>query len=149
MAVKTDAWVVHAGEKGAPPKPTELVRETFEFADPGPDEALVSPLYGCMEGNMGHVLDRRPIDICVARGEPKCVVGNAGVVRVEKAGPECKTVKDGNYAYRIEALRDGKSVSATGYQVGTVTGIAVAGKEPTVIVNGLSEVRFADVKRIE
>lgn len=98
MPVKTDAWVVHAGEKGAPPKRTELVRETFEFADPGPNEALVSPLFGCMEGNMGHILDRRPIDICVARGESRCVAGNAGVVRVEKAGPNCKTVKDGDVA---------------------------------------------------
>ena len=60
-----------------------------------------------------------------------------------------KTVKDGNYAYRIEAVANGKPVSATAYQLGTVTGIAVAGKEPTVIVNGLSEVRLADVKRIQ
>ena len=64
-------------------------------------------------------------------------------------GDDGKTVKDGNYAYRIEAVADGKPVSATAYQVGTVTGIAVSGKEPTVIVNGLAEVRFADVKRIE
>ena len=33
MSVKTDAWVLHAGEKGAPPVKTELVREEFEFAD--------------------------------------------------------------------------------------------------------------------
>src|SRR5262245_38965834 len=64
-------------------------------------------------------------------------------------GDDGKTVKDGNYTYRIEASAGGKPVGATGYQVGTVTGIAVAGKEPTVIVNGLTEVRFADVKRIQ
>jgi flagellar basal-body rod modification protein FlgD len=60
-----------------------------------------------------------------------------------------KVAKDGNYTYRIEAVRDGKPVNATSYNVGTVTGIAVSGKEPAVIVNGLTEVRFADVKRIQ
>ena len=64
-------------------------------------------------------------------------------------GDDGKTVKEGNYAYRIEATANGKPVNATAYQVATVTGIAVSGKEPTVIVNGLTEVRFADVKRIE
>src|SRR5262245_22295096 len=53
----------------------------------------------------------------------------------DATGDDGKTVKDGNYAYRIEAIADGKSVSATAYQVGTVTGIAASGKEPTVIVN--------------
>ena len=64
-------------------------------------------------------------------------------------GDDGKTVKDGSYTYRIEAAGAGKSVNATGYQVGTVTGIAVSGNEPTVIVNGLTEVRMADVKRIQ
>src|SRR6185436_4621492 len=50
------------------------------FSDPGPEEALVSPLFGCMEGNMGHAVDRRPIDLCLARGEARVVVGNAGVL---------------------------------------------------------------------
>jgi NADPH:quinone reductase-like Zn-dependent oxidoreductase len=98
MSLKTDAWVLHAGEKGAPPKRTHLVRETFEFADPGPEEALVTPLFGCMEGNMGHALERRPIDICLARGEAKVVIGNAGVVRVDKVGAKVTTCKPGDTA---------------------------------------------------
>lgn len=98
MSVKTDAWIVEAGEKGAKPVPTQLVRDTFEFDDPGPNEALVSPLFGCMEGNMGHILDRRPIDIALARGEERCVAGNAGVVRVEKCGADVDTVKEGDTA---------------------------------------------------
>jgi len=97
MAVKTDAWVVHAGEKGARRSARARPRD-FRVLRPGPDEALVSPLFGCMEGNMGHILDRRPIDICLARSEPRCVPGNAGVVRVEKAGAQCTTVKDGDLA---------------------------------------------------
>ncbi len=98
MTVKADAWVVHAGEKGAKPLATELVRETFEFAGPGPDEALCTPLFGCMEGNMGHALERRPIDICLARGEDRVVIGNAGVVRVESCGDAVTTVAEGDHA---------------------------------------------------
>lgn len=98
MTIRTDAWTIHAGEKGAPPTPTKLVRETFEFRDPNPDEALVSPLFGCMEGNMGHAVERKPIDLCLARGEDKVVVGNAGVVRVDKVGSAVSTVREGDTA---------------------------------------------------
>jgi NADPH:quinone reductase-like Zn-dependent oxidoreductase len=98
MSVKTDAWVLHAGEKGAPPVKTELVREEFEFADIAGDEALVAPLFGCMEGNMGHAVERRPIDVPLSRGEDKIVMGNAGVVRVEKVGKDVTTVREGDTA---------------------------------------------------
>ncbi len=98
MSITTDAWVLYAGERGAKPEPTELVRESFEFDDPGPHEALVSPLYGCLEGNMGHALDRRPIDVPLSRREEKIVIGNAGVVRVEECGAEVETVSPGDTA---------------------------------------------------
>ncbi len=98
MTIKADAWVLYAGEKGAPPQRTQLVREVFELDDIGPQEALVTPLFGCMEGNMGHALDRRPIDICLARKEEKVVIGNAGVVRVDRCGSEVTTVAKGNTA---------------------------------------------------
>jgi flagellar basal-body rod modification protein FlgD len=57
--------------------------------------------------------------------------------------------KDGTYTYRVDAVRSGKAVSASAYTVGTVTGIGVSGKDPTLIVNGSAEVRFADVKRVQ
>jgi len=57
--------------------------------------------------------------------------------------------KDGAYTYRIEAVRDGKAVAAAPYTVGTVTGIGVSAKEPTLIVDGLSEVPLANVKRVQ
>jgi flagellar basal-body rod modification protein FlgD len=57
--------------------------------------------------------------------------------------------KDGSYSYRVEAARGGKPLSASQYTVGAVTGIGVSGKEPTIVVNGGAEVRFADVKRIQ
>lgn len=57
--------------------------------------------------------------------------------------------KDGSYSYRVEATLGGKAVTATPYTVGTVTGIGVSGKDPTLIVNGVSEVPFASVKRVQ
>ena len=98
MTLKTDAWVLHAGEEGGKPVATRLLRESFEFDEPGPDEALVSPLFGCLEGNMAHAVERRPIDICLARREEKIVIGNSGVVRVERCGSEVTTVNEGDTA---------------------------------------------------
>jgi NADPH:quinone reductase-like Zn-dependent oxidoreductase len=98
MSIKADAWVLYAGEKGAPAQKTELVREEFELADAGADEAVVTPLFGCMEGNMGHAVERKPIDICLARGEEKIVIGNAGVVKVEEVGADVTTCKAGDTA---------------------------------------------------
>jgi len=57
--------------------------------------------------------------------------------------------KDGSYSYRIDAVREGKPVIGNAYTVGTVTGIGVAGKDPTIIVNGVTEVPFANVKRVQ
>lgn len=97
MTQKTEAWVLHAGTSDAPER-AELVREEFEFSDPGPEEVLAEPLYGCWEGNMGHALDRRPVDICKQRGEPRVVIGNAGVVRILAVGKDVTTVKPGDNA---------------------------------------------------
>ncbi len=57
--------------------------------------------------------------------------------------------KDGAYTFKVEAVRAGKAVGATPHIVGAVTGIGVSGKDPSVIVNGSTEVRFADVKRVQ
>lgn len=59
------------------------------------------------------------------------------------------TAKDGSYSYKIEAMKNGKPVNADAYMSGTVTGIGVSGTDPTLIVNGGTEVRFADVKRVQ
>ncbi|MCB9519556.1 MAG: zinc-binding dehydrogenase [Myxococcales bacterium] len=97
MAYKTEAWVLHQGV-GENPGPAELVREEFEFGDLTPDEVLARPLYGCWEGNMGHALDRRPVDICAQRGEPRVVFGNAGVLEIVEVGANVTTVKPGDKA---------------------------------------------------
>lgn len=98
MTIKADAWVLHAGDGSRNPGPAELVRETFEFDDIGPNEVLCQPLYGCWEGNMGHALQRKPVDICVQRKEDKCVIGNAGVVRILDVGKDVKAVEPGQNA---------------------------------------------------
>lgn len=60
-----------------------------------------------------------------------------------------RAAKDGAYTFKAEAVRAGNPVSAATHIVGTVTGIGVSGKDPSVIVNGATEVRFADVRRVQ
>ena len=98
MSVKADAWVLYAGDDPKGGKPATLIRETFEFPDIGDNEVLAEPLYGCWEGNMGHALERLPVDICRQRGEPKVVLGNAGVVRIIDVGKAVKAVEPGQKA---------------------------------------------------
>ncbi|MBM7846732.1 zinc-binding dehydrogenase [Herpetosiphon giganteus] len=96
--IKTEAWVLHEGLAGAPTVTAELQREEFSFPDIKPDEVLAEPIYGCWEGNMGHAIERKPVDICRQRGESKVVLGNAGVVRITKIGAAVTTVKEGDFA---------------------------------------------------
>lgn len=93
------------------------------------------------------------------------IVGPAGdVVRRLELGPsepglkaftwdgmaqDGRAAKDGQYTFRAEAMFAGKPVSAATHIVGTVTGIGVSGKDPAVIVDGATEVRFADVRRVQ
>ncbi|MFT7625907.1 MAG: hypothetical protein ACI9WU_005098, partial [Myxococcota bacterium] len=96
MTVKADAWVLYRGDgSGAP---GELIRETFEFENIKDNEVLCQPLYGCWEGNMGHAVERKPVDICAIRGEEKVVMGNAGVVKILECGKNVTTVEPGQNA---------------------------------------------------
>ena len=97
MTVKADAWVLYRGD-GPKPGPAQLVRETFEFDDIKDNEVLCQPLYGCWEGNMGHAIMRKPVDICAQRKEDKVVIGNAGVVKVLQCGKNVTTVEPGQNA---------------------------------------------------
>lgn len=97
MTHKAEAWLLYAGENGTPARAT-LVRETIEVPRPGPGEVIAEPLYGCWEGNMGHAVNRRPVDICRQRGEARVVIGNAGVVRVAECGRGVTTLHPGEHA---------------------------------------------------
>ena len=82
--IRTQAWVLRPA--GRPGEAGRLVEEEFAFAEPSDDEVLVRPLFGCWEGNMEHALRRSPLDLCATRGEPRVVIGNAGVVEVVRPG---------------------------------------------------------------
>ena len=94
MPISAEAWFVHAakpGEEG----PAELVRERYELEDLGPGEVLVEPLYGCWEANIQHAIERDPIDVCVQRGQPKAIIGNAGIARVLQVGEGVTGLREG------------------------------------------------------
>lgn len=74
----------------------ELLREEFSFEPLTPQEVLARPLFGCVEGNMLHALERDPVDICEQRGEDRVVFGNSGVVKVEEVGSEVTGVQSGD-----------------------------------------------------
>lgn len=80
---ETEAWVLHEGpENGEGTTARGLSRERFRLPDLRSGEVLVEPLFSCWEANYGHAIERKPIDICRARGEKTVVLGNCGVVRV-------------------------------------------------------------------
>jgi NADPH:quinone reductase-like Zn-dependent oxidoreductase len=92
--MKAEAYVLYDSSSGK----NGLVYEDFEISDPQGDEIVAEPLYGAWEGNMAHSLTRRPIDICRHRGEERVIVGNAGVVRVARCGPEARAFRPGDVA---------------------------------------------------
>jgi NADPH:quinone reductase-like Zn-dependent oxidoreductase len=97
MKHKTEAWVLRPGTSDKP-EPAELKLEEIEFDEISSEEVLARPLYGCWEGNMGHALERKPVDICKLRGEDWVVFGNAGVVEIIDIGSDVTTVKPGDKA---------------------------------------------------
>lgn len=97
MSVKSEAWIVRKGE-GPNPGHAKLERAEIEFDDISSEEVLVRPLFGCWEGNMGHVIERTPIDVPAQRGEDYVVMGNAGVVEIVECGSDVTTVKEGDKA---------------------------------------------------
>nr|AHA12076.1 crotonyl-CoA carboxylase reductase [Streptomyces sp. CNH287] len=99
QVITTDAWVLHAGPADMAvdnPVPGELSREKYTFPDVTGNEALVEPLFGSWEANMGHALERTPVDVCRQRGEDRMVIGNFGVVRVVRTGRDVTRVKEGD-----------------------------------------------------
>lgn len=94
--IRTEAWVLYAGGNGAGAAGAGFRREDYAFPDLTEQEVLAEPLYGCWEGNMSHAFLRSPVDICRQRREEKVVVGNAGVVRVLKAGASVRGLREGD-----------------------------------------------------
>ncbi|MGJ0578763.1 hypothetical protein ACR71G_11860 [Xenorhabdus bovienii] len=89
---KVEVWMLYKGLERK-----NLEREMLYIKDIGPEEVLAEPIYGCWEGNMGHALERQPIDICKERIEDKVVIGNSGVVRILKIGNTIKHLQEGMF----------------------------------------------------
>ncbi|MEU2718906.1 hypothetical protein [Streptomyces sp. NPDC007205] len=92
--ITTDAWVLHAGA-GATRSGGELRRETPHLPDPASHEALVEPLLGGWEANMSHAIARSPADICRQRGEDCVLLGNCGIVRVQRPAAALRSPAEG------------------------------------------------------
>jgi NADPH:quinone reductase-like Zn-dependent oxidoreductase len=115
--IESEAWVIHAAEPGER-GPAVLRRESVTIDPIRADEVLVEPLYGSWEANMTHALERRPIDICRRRGEPRVVLGNSGVVRIAQAGRDVQHVREGDTCLLAAAGqqdRHGYVISVLGY----------------------------------
>ena len=121
--MESEAWVIHAavpGDLG----PATLSRESVTIDPPDAGEVLAAPLYGSWEANMTHALERRPVDICRRRGEPRIVLGNSGVVRITHVGRDVRGVREGDVCLLAAAGdvdRHGYVVTVLGYDApGTV-----------------------------
>lgn len=113
-SVSTEAWVLHSATRR--PAPASLIKEIYTFPDLTSNEVLAKPIYGCVEGNILHAIQRDPIDICSERGEESVVLGNSGVVVVERVGSAVDNVRAGDtclvfgngvwdaYGYPIKAM---------------------------------------------
>ncbi len=93
-SITTEAWVLHSTAERS--GRCELVKGPFTFSDIDDNEVLARPLFGCLEGNMLHAVQRDPIDICQFRGEDAVVLGNAGVVAVQRVGSAVQSVSHGD-----------------------------------------------------
>jgi NADPH:quinone reductase-like Zn-dependent oxidoreductase len=89
------AWFLHPAKAGEHGRLGELVREPLTLRDPNDDELLVEPLYGCWGANMQHAIERKPVDLCALRSEPRVVLGNAAVVRVLSVGAALRGLHEG------------------------------------------------------
>jgi NADPH:quinone reductase-like Zn-dependent oxidoreductase len=98
--MKAEGWFIYRAtdEELKERIPAKLIKETFELSPPEDNEVIAAPLFGCWEGNMGHSIKRRPIDICRFRNEEKVIIGNAGVVEIVDVGKSVKTVRPGQKA---------------------------------------------------
>jgi NADPH:quinone reductase-like Zn-dependent oxidoreductase len=97
MKTRAEAWFLYRGEGPQAAERAKLVRGALELPAITDDEILAEPIYGCWEGNMGHAIERRPLDLCHARGEPRIVLGNAGVLRILEVGRNVNTIEAGQY----------------------------------------------------
>ncbi|MBL9006664.1 MAG: zinc-binding dehydrogenase [Myxococcales bacterium] len=103
MTQRAQAWFLYPARPDEVGKPAELRFEEFSLRAIAADEVLAEPLYGAWGANMYHALQRKPIDVCKQRGEPRVILGNAGVVRVLQVGADVVGVREGQLAMLFSA----------------------------------------------
>lgn len=114
--------------EGQRPGPAELERGFVELQGLGQSEVLVEPLLVSWEGNCHHAVQRRPVDLCRVRNEPSVVIGNAGVVRVLKLGPDVTGLTEGDVcsvfaSYRRDEFGYMVHGGVFGYDAGGTVGL--------------------------
>lgn len=111
--MKTDSWVAIDTENGV-----DIVRKEYDIPELESNSLILAPLYGSLEGNMVHALNKEPEDIFALRQEKEIVMGNAGVMRVEKVGKGVDDLKEGDmciYFCNGEQDKYGYPKRITGY----------------------------------
>ena len=102
---------------------------------------------------MLHALQRDPIDLCKERGEDAVVVGNSGVVRVERVGSAVTSLSAGDIGIVFgNGIWDeqGYPIKIVGYDVNPRFGAAAGGAVQQIVgrdqvpVYGVSQVRQVD-----
>lgn len=137
--ITTAAWVLLAKEKNETGRAV-LKKDTITFDDITENEVLVAPIYGCWEANMTHALERKPVDVCLKRGESKVVLGNAGVVRVLKVGSKVNRIKVDDFCVFIPngtSNRLGYLDHAFGFGFDETGSIGMLAKQTKVFENQL------------
>ena len=122
--MRCEAWILEKGELGN--KPGRLLPRQVNIAKLGPEEILVAPIYGCLEANLLHAIQRQPVDICQQRGEPFIIPGNACVAKIMEVGADVRTVVKGDLCMGFGiATGDahGYPVKVLGYDAPHVSGI--------------------------
>ena len=119
-----EAWIIENGNGSH--EPGKLKPHEIQITSPGPDEIVVAPLYGCLEANILHAIQRKPVDVCQLRGEPFIVPGNACVAKIMEVGSEVKSVKKGDVCMGfgiVEGDAFGYPKTVVGYDGKNVYGI--------------------------
>lgn len=109
--IETEAWVLEKGHN-------EFIKKKIHIDSLSEDEVLLKPLYGCLEGNMVHAMNNDPINIFDERKESEIVLGNAGILEIERLGSEDDNFKVGDkviYFCNGESDEYGYPLKITGY----------------------------------
>jgi len=121
----TEAWVLRRGERGTA-EPGTLEKGEYPLPPMTEHHVLAEPIYGTWEANMTHCLERLPIDVCRIRREQEAVLGNAGVVRIVRAGSAVTTCREGDLCLLVPIGSEdeyGHMIKVFGYDAPNMMGL--------------------------